>query len=379
MKKLFIIFAVLCLAAPAMAADWEFYGSARMWTGMKDVDKEANGGVFDDTDLEWQDLGNSRFGGRVQISDQISGGFELGFDTSTGVYERKIFGIYDFGGAKLLVGQDYTPLSIFYSGRGSDADEGFNNYGGAYDGRQEQLKIMVGGLNIAFVKPKISTTDTITDYTTSPVTESTAVTGVAGTDVDDTDTTLPKIVIGYTFSTDMIEIRPMVGYQSFDFVIQNATAVTETEESVDAWVGALGAKFNFGPAYVNLSGYYAQNPKAFGLSQRAFGDAIWNSTNNTLEDNTSYAGMLIVGFNINDMFGIEAGYGMSTGSTDLTGGGSKEQTASAYYVNFPIHLADGFFFVPEVCFEDYGDLEVNGVDTDKGKTAWYGIRWQVDF
>ena len=44
MKKLFIIFAILCLAAPAMAADWNFYGSARMWTGMNSLDKEANEG-----------------------------------------------------------------------------------------------------------------------------------------------------------------------------------------------------------------------------------------------------------------------------------------------------------------------------------------------
>jgi hypothetical protein len=32
MKKLFIVFAILCLAAPAMAADWNFYGSARFAT-----------------------------------------------------------------------------------------------------------------------------------------------------------------------------------------------------------------------------------------------------------------------------------------------------------------------------------------------------------
>ena len=32
MKKCWIVFAVLMLAAPAMAADWSFYGSERMAT-----------------------------------------------------------------------------------------------------------------------------------------------------------------------------------------------------------------------------------------------------------------------------------------------------------------------------------------------------------
>ena len=105
MKKLFIIFAILCLAAPAMAADWNFYGSARMWTGMNSLDKEANreangDAVFDDDDLEWQDLGNSRFRCQCRVNDQIGGGFEIGFDGGT-IYHRKVFGTYNFGGGKV--------------------------------------------------------------------------------------------------------------------------------------------------------------------------------------------------------------------------------------------------------------------------------------
>ena len=42
MKKLFIIFAILCLAAPAMAADWNFYGNFRMATWWVDDDYDAN-------------------------------------------------------------------------------------------------------------------------------------------------------------------------------------------------------------------------------------------------------------------------------------------------------------------------------------------------
>jgi hypothetical protein len=345
-----------------------------MWTGINDVDKEANDGVFDDTDTEWQDLGNSRLGARVQVNDQIGGGFELGFD-STGVYERKIFGTYSFGSGKILVGQDYTPLSIFYSGRGSNGDEGLNGFGGTYDGRQEQIKLLRGGLTVALVKPKAVGSGVLDGQATVDYLN------VVNVAYDDTDTVLPKIVVGYKFKTDMMEINPYVGYQSWDGVFQDAATANETEESIDSYVAGLGGMFNFGALYLNANVYYAQNPASFGLTQEAFGSAIYDSATATYEDNTSYGALLVAGFKLSEMFTIEAGYGMSSGSTDIPGtGGSVEQTATVYYVNFPITIAPGFFIVPEVAIEDYGDLEVTGEpDTDLGSNTWYGVRWQIDF
>ncbi len=107
MKKLLIIFAVLCLAAPAMAADWNFYGSARMATFYSIADKDIEGDNDTINRTLWDLQGNSRFGANVKVNDQIGGGFEYG----TGVNLRKLFGTYTFGGgSELLIGQTYTPL-----------------------------------------------------------------------------------------------------------------------------------------------------------------------------------------------------------------------------------------------------------------------------
>ncbi len=189
-------------------------------------------------------------------------------------------------------------------------------------------------------------------------------------------------MVGYKFKTDMMEINPFAGYQTWDGVFQDAATATEREESIDSYIAGVGGMFNFGAFYLNVVGYYAQNPDAFGLTQEAFGAALYDSATNQLEDNTSYAGLIVAGFKISDMFTVEAGYGMATGETDVPGaaGVSVKNTATAYYVNFPITIAPGFFIVPEIAIEDFGDVEVTGdPDIDLGKETWYGIRWQINF
>jgi hypothetical protein len=65
---------VFIFTTPAMAADWVFYGSARMTTFSDDVDPQA-AGVNSDTDTQWEVQGNSRIGARV-TAGEVSGRFE---------------------------------------------------------------------------------------------------------------------------------------------------------------------------------------------------------------------------------------------------------------------------------------------------------------
>ena len=68
MKKLIAIFAVLLLAAPAMAADWSFYGSQRMATFYvyDDYGDFPKNGQDNDWGLQWDFQGNSRLGANVK-------------------------------------------------------------------------------------------------------------------------------------------------------------------------------------------------------------------------------------------------------------------------------------------------------------------------
>ena len=160
MKKLFIIFAVLCLAAPAMAADWNFFGSSRMATWWVNDDFDTNTGAYDDdADIQWEGGGNSRFGANVKANDQIGGGVEIGFDGGS-VYARKFFGTYTFGGgSQLLVGRNYTPTAMFYSNSVYGGDGDLLGIGEYYDGRQDMIQFKTGGFKFAIIDPNVPAVD----------------------------------------------------------------------------------------------------------------------------------------------------------------------------------------------------------------------------
>ena len=87
MKKLiFMVAALALIASPALGADWNFYGHARISTFYSKIDKDpfANptdkffGGTQDTSNYEQNLHGNSRIGARVKVSDSVSGRFEFG-------------------------------------------------------------------------------------------------------------------------------------------------------------------------------------------------------------------------------------------------------------------------------------------------------------
>jgi len=96
MKKLLVLLAavafVVAFTVPAMAADWGFYGSARMATFMNDVTPAAPATQSDD-DLLWDLQGNSRIGASVKAG-AIGGLFEYGSTPNL----RQLYGTWNFGG-----------------------------------------------------------------------------------------------------------------------------------------------------------------------------------------------------------------------------------------------------------------------------------------
>ncbi|MCP4722054.1 MAG: hypothetical protein GY860_21555, partial [Desulfobacteraceae bacterium] len=155
MKKLMImVAAMVMLASSAYAADWNFYGSARVATFYNSVETISSG-VASADNYSQALQGNSRIGATVKVSDELTGGFEYG----TGVNVRKLYGEWNFGAGKLLVGQTYTPLNWFYSdqvGVGGDMD--LLAYGGVYSARQAMLQLTFGGLKVALVPVVQATT-----------------------------------------------------------------------------------------------------------------------------------------------------------------------------------------------------------------------------
>ena len=357
MKKLFIIFAVLCLAAPAMAADWNFYGSSRMATYYTIVDKDIEGDNDTVNRTLWDQQGNSRIGANVKVNDQIGGAFEYG----TGVNVRKLFGTYTFGGgSQLLVGQTYTPLgSHFYSNSVFDGDGDLDGVGQFYNGRQPMIQWEVGGFKIAGIK---------------------AVIPADVPNVSAIDLIIPKLEATYNFKGDAFFVDIGGGFQTFG--IDNFVG---NDPDVTSYVFVLGGGMNFGAFYFNLGGHYGQNLGDYGAygSQlgglRAINDNSAQTPSQDTIDNNGFGALGVLGFNVSDSFTIETGYGYEYAELDVDGPLGDGESVWQAYINATINIAPGFFVVPEIGYASY-DYAVAAGELDPNPNFLYvGAKWQINF
>ena len=379
MKKFFVIFAAIALvgafATTTMAADWSFYGSARVQTWSYDDSKEQNDGVNSDRDTTWELQGNSRLGANVAAGD-VTGRVELGLGTGAAISTRLIYGTWNFGGGELLIGQTYSPITTFFSNQVAAGDNDLLNWGEIYAGRVPMIQLKFGGFKLAFMQPNGSLTAAATTYTTLSTTTTaasvTGVTGAAGGPWADTDTTLPKIEASYRYATDMWFAKVYGGYNSFD-----AVNATDNSTSVTSYIFGVGGAVTFGPATIKANLYSMANPVAYGAGTNAIGSGVWK-TATEMEDCNEFGGLLLAVFKFNDKMSLEAGVGMVSDEVAIPGA-KQEQTITSMYLNLPITLADGVSVTPEIGKFDYDKLKVGGAETKMGDTTYVGAKWQINF
>jgi hypothetical protein len=339
MKKLMVIVAALAMfAGQAVAADWNFYGSARIQTFY--VNTEVIGSGTDTTQYEQNLQGNSRIGARVKVSDELSGRFEYG----SGVNLRLLYGNWNFGGGNFIVGQDYAPLNWFYSDQVFDGDADLLPYGGVYSGRVGQLKLIFGGFQVALVAPNVA-----------------AVAGGA------TEVKVPGIEAAYKMDFDWGHLRLGGGYQTFE----ETNGAVETD--INSWVVALGGKVNVNAFYAGANIYAGQNA-GYLISidtdaNRGWADGRAGVVAGNIEDNDAVGYMIAAGYKFNDMFNMEAGYGGVKTELDNS---SADDKVSSYYLNATVTLAPGVFFVPEIG-------RIDGDENGDREVTYGGIKWQINF
>jgi hypothetical protein len=371
MKKLFIIFAILCLAAPAMAADWNFYGSARFATFYVSEDGDVPGELDEDDGLQWAQQGNSRIGANVKFNDQIGGGFEM----SDSFGKRKLFGTYTFGGgSQLLIGQTYTPSALFYSDSVYDGDGDLLGVGEFYEGRLPMIQWKMGGLKVALIQPNVVGNTAVAAVESEFLsTDGVTTIDVVTTDAVayDTDSTLPKIEVGYGFKSDMFFVDVFAGYQTYE-LDGAGTAVGAQSFDIDSYVLGGGGGLNMGAFYAkigvhigqNLGNYGAYNP--IGLAD----EATLGATDTNDVDGLGY--LAVLGFTVSEMFNIEAGYGHEEAEIDNS---NNNQEADQFYLNCTINIAPGFFIVPEV-----GMITAQeDASPEEPELTYFGAKWQINF
>ena len=357
MKKLLVILLVLGLAAPAMAADWNFFGSARMATFWSDFDGEDLGG--EDEGLDHFLQGNSRVGANVKVNDQIGGAFEYG----TGVNIRKLYGTYNFGSGSLLVGQTYTPTSnYFYSNSVYGQDGDLLARGQFYAGRRAMVQLSMGGFKFALVEPTAGT--------------------AALDEFSDVDFTLPKFEVSYSLKSDVFFLDAFGGYQTYE--LEDAA---EDTIDVDAWTVGLGGGVMFGPVTVSAAANIGQNYGSYGAMQAIYGAranllpaavaaAIGGPTldGDDTGDSDAMQALLVVNFKVSDTLALEAGAGYAKYEADS----DDEFEELQYYANAVITIAPGFFIVPEIGLIDL-EADVLGSSFDAGEVFYAGLKWQINF
>jgi hypothetical protein len=370
-----IALAMVGMFTASAIAEVDLYGSARMWT-YSDTKTPAEDVLTgkkgpDDTGTTWILGPFSRFGASFKSGD-IGGKFEMdardqgdGASSVGDLRVRHLYGTWNFGSGELLVGQTWPITDAPVSGL-QRSGGGLQPYGGlgADYARIPQIRLTFGGLRIGFLTP--ATIYSIDDPS-----------GTLPAGYSDTDTTLPKIEASYKLPLgDMGQLGFFGGYQTYDLE-DNAASQSL---SIDSWVAALRGKFNFGPAYVNAIIDYSINPANYGKWQGTgiSGQPGWDGK--ALKDYKLMGYALAVGFKINDMISIEAGYGANDGEWDISGG-TYEQDNSAYYVNLPITLAPGVKVVPEFYKFDYGDTEIGSFQKARadGEQTGFGAVWYISF
>jgi hypothetical protein len=388
MKKLIVILAAIAMvgafAATAMA-DVDLYGSARFRTYYADVDNGVTG-AESDKDLEWRMGTLSRFGANFK-SDKITGKFEVDArsgPSATGLPGtdnieagsqasklgnmrlRHLWGQYDFGAGKLMIGQNYPLYDAPVSGINYYAG-GLQPLGGMgyLVARTSQIRLTFGDFRVAFLSP-----DTAQGGLTS-----TAAVPVAYTEVN---TTFPKIELRYDLKMDAFAIDFIGGYQTYEIENYNhATGVgSKNTEDITSYVLGVRAKANFGPAYAGLGLTYRQNGSNYGawtVSQKE--TAVFQGAD--LKDATAFGAVAALGWKINDMFTLEASYAMLNSEQDTTA--DNEDDSNVWGVIAKITVAPGVYIIPELIFQDNKDVINDGVTTEQGDATIFGVFWMINF
>jgi hypothetical protein len=379
MKKLIVILAAIAMVGSFTAtamADVDLYGSARFRTYYATVDSGAPG-VDSDSDLEWRMGHLTRFGANFK-SDKITGKFEMdaraggGANPGTANLEasggasgignmrlRQLWGQYDFGAGKLMIGQNYplfdAPVSgiNYYSG-------GFQPLGGIgiTDARTSQIRLTFGDFRLAFLQA-----DT-TNLGLAPMTE--------------VNTMFPKIEVRYDMKMDAFALNFIGGYQSYEIEDYNYVtgAGTRQSEDITSWVLGARGKANFGPAYVGLSLNYRQNGDNYG-AWTASTKELATFEGSSIKDATGFGFVAAVGYKVNDMFTLEASYGSL--STEQDTALDNEDDANVWGLMAKITVAPGVYIIPEFIMQDNKDVVNDGVSTEQGDATIFGVFWMINF
>lgn len=362
---LWILVLTAALAQPvAAAANWSFYGSARMRTYYHKLNSELSTTTPDDTRTIWGMQGNSRIGAEVKAGD-IGGRFEYGGTDNVRV--RRLYGTWNFGKGVLLVGKEYTPLDFTMSRQVVLQDLGLNGWGTLFS-RKAMVQVEMMKLKIALVSP--STSDLEGRYVNDPS---------GATSAAVTQTLLPSFEAGYTYITDQLRLRGIAGVSSYKIIDD-----MNNKDDVHRWVLGASATYTFNPVYIAAQFHYGQNLGTWaiaadweGLPEYGYGTASTAEPivkNGDVIDNLGYGYAFECGYVLTEAVRFAAGLGGVRYKLDMSG--AEYDDSLAFFLNSQINLTSNVLIVPEIGHLDSGR---DGAGKSEGSSSYIGAKWQINF
>jgi hypothetical protein len=378
MKKLIAIFAVLLFAAPAMAADWSFYGSQRIatWYTDRDYGDATVQGQDDDQATQWYFQGNSRLGAKVK-ADKVTGQIELALTATNGgdggdggVNVRRAYGVWKFSDyGWLKVGKDYSPVTDFISNQWFNGDNDLLGEGNFYGRRPAGLTLGLGDFELAFLTPSYGG-----DVGTSAtgIYNSTGTATVTG----DADSYIPRVEASYNLKLGPGYIKPFGGFQYY--TVESGGAFTD---DIDVWSYVVGVSTNWNIGAFSIGGQlsYGMNEGAVqgwstGANNRLSSSPILKAGGDDIDESYTLQALLVAGLKFSDTLRFEAGGGYR--EDDPQPNGAEKDKLWAVYLQAMITMAPGVFLCPEVGYYDYMD---DAFGDDQGNQWYAGAKWQIDF
>jgi hypothetical protein len=366
MKKIFILAAaavfVLGMSAPSWAvADFAIGGNIQyepFWQfndlGDFDVAGTLNGPEEDSTTDFLGDLdGSSRINFKATVGD-VTGFYELGIGSGSGISVRHAWAEWDAGTFQLMVGRNWGLVAFGFT----DVTLGFDGaYGNLYDSRIDQIRLTVPGETWAF-KVALQTARGQ---------------GLLG-DAVATEAPIPYINAAVDFAFgEAFPITVSGGFQTYELI-----GGTIDGEDVMTWALAANGRLNFEALYFAYQVWYAQNPGSGGFTAGPL--TVAGAVGADVEDAVAYGGFLRM---VVPMETITFNVGGSIEFADYSDlepvgavGWEDDSTRWAGYINVIYNFTDNFYMQPEISYFENGD-DTFGNDT--GNTINVGVHFQANF
>jgi len=190
--------------------------------------------------------------------------------------------------------------------------------------------------------------------------------GIVGTD---TDTTIPKICVGFKHETEGMSINGGAAYNTYEAEI----AAINWEEDIDSYLIYVGGTAALGAVDLRWNVHYGQNLGDFGMVGREDAAMAQVDATGSIEDSDCMGGYVQGSVKV-DSVKITAGVGYTQSENDVLGDDEDQQMS--YFINGMIPLADTFFVVPEFSFYD---MMEDAMGADEPEVWCLGLKWQKDF